>query len=392
MSISDVAEYIAERKTTTTCKEGLVIFKKYKIERKWGGLRTVFPDIPKADDEHHVLIMNFKGIHPSITDILTQNKPKIGDQAKTNELTNYLFIFVKIKPQLLSISSPDKGYQLGDGHTIHADIEVRYKINDAGKFWLNGDDPLALFQRAVINEAKEYFLNITSEYLVRRPGDSKGDLESYIREHQVEHSELKKVKGFLERDIKKRCSSSGIEIIEVYADVQLSRSLSEHLQRLHEDIYKPGGIIDSHYSLQKEALHRKQVDEAIHNDPTFHPFNLKQIIAALDIGLLENFYNLSWSEAMQKVHDEIRRKKNSYLSDHQKAKIEGIREFIQIAKEEEFEDTDIDRFRNKLFREMDNDQENDSPLFTDNQFLQLVMAQQIEADSAKKELPKGKQV
>lgn len=377
-------EYVAERKATKTYQENLILFKEYKIERKWGGLMPVFPDLPKADNEHHVLVLNFKGIFPSIIDILTQQKPEIGSILKTNELGQYLFVLIKIKPKLLSIPSPNGGYQLGDGHAINAALDITYQIKDVKEFWLSADDPMAMFQRAVINEARKYFFSITSEYLIRRPGDSKGDFESYIREHRNNDSETRKIKDSLEKDIKAGCASSGIEITKVYADIQLSQSLSEHLQRLHERIYKQGGIHESYYSLHETALRRKHVDEVISNDQTFHPFNLKQVIIALDIGLMENFYNQSLTEAMQKVHDEIRRKKNSYLSDHKKIKIQGIRDLIHIAKEEKFEPEDILKLQDKLLREMTIDQEHDSPLFSDKQFLQLVMTQQVESDISKK--------
>ncbi|WP_417915023.1 hypothetical protein [Candidatus Electronema sp. JM] len=122
------------------------------------------------------------------------------------------------------------------------------------------------------------------------------------------------------------------------------------------------------------------MDEVINSDRTFHPFNLKQVIIALDIGLMENFYNLPWPEAMQKVHDEIQRTKNSYLSKHKNVKIDGIRKLLNIAKEEDFYQEDIIILKEKLFKEMNSDHENDNRLFIDRQFLQLIITQQVDID------------
>ncbi len=191
-----IMEYIATHKKTKTFQEQLLTFKEYKVERKWCGLKTVLPNLPKADNEHHVLVMNFKGIYPSIIDILTQEKPETENGLKTNELGQYLFVFIKIKPKLLSIPSPNGGYQLGDWHTINAALDITYQIKDVQEFWLSADDPMAMFQRAVINEARKYFFSVTSEYLIRRPGDSKDDFESYIREHRNSDSETKRSKIF----------------------------------------------------------------------------------------------------------------------------------------------------------------------------------------------------
>ncbi|MCI5194761.1 MAG: serine protease [Candidatus Electrothrix sp. AW5] len=374
-----ISEYVTEHKKTVTFQKQLVTYKEYKVERKWGGLRTVFPALPKAGDEHDVLIMNFKGTCPSIADVLTKTKIEIGDWAQTNELTNYLFIFVKIKPQLLSISSPDGEYQLGDGHKINATIDVTYRIRDIRDFWLSGDDPLALFQRTVINKATEFFFNITSQYLIRKPIDSKASLESYIHEYQQNVvSEIELIKDSLKKDIKEGCTSSGIEIIKVYADVQLNDNLNNFLKRLHEKFFGDGGVVDKISNNEIDALVRKQVDERINNDMTFHPYNLREVITALDIGLLENFYNLPWAEAIQKLHDEIRKKKKSYISDHKRAKIDGIKELLKIAKEEDVDNDYVEILKDKLIREMNTDQEQDNPLVSDRHSLQLIMTQQVE--------------
>jgi len=369
-----INEYIEARNKTRTCQEQLIIFKQYKIEYKWFGLRIVFPELPKPDKEHHVVVINFKGVHPIVTKILTHE----GINIKMSDLSNCFFALIKIKPQILHIHSPNQGYQLGDGHKIHSAVDITYRVKNTREFLLSSDDPLTMFQREIIHIIKNYFFSITSEYLIRRPGDSKGDLESYTREHQINGSEIKKIKDSIEKDIKEGCSSSGIEIIKVYADVQLSQSLSEHLQMLHERIYKPIGIMKAHYSLQQTALYRKQVDEEINNDQTFYPFKLKDVILALNDELIKHFYDLPWADAIQKVHEEIQKKKVSYLSRHRTEKIKGIRWLINITKDEGLYCEQVDIFKEKLFKEINNDQDDDSLLFTDKQFMQLLMSKQVE--------------
>ncbi len=354
-----IAEYISERKKTKTYEAGLLIFKKYNIESKWYSLRAVFPVLPNADDEYHILVMSFKSIHPSITTVLTNKKEK-DNAIEKDELDKYLFIFVKIKSQILAIPSPADGYQLGDGYTIHTDIEVEYKINNAKKFWLYADDPLDLFQRIVVNEAKQYFFSTDSSYLLEGLGNMKRNIEQFIKHYTIDVNS----------------SESGISIMNVYADIKLCSNSKEYFKRKHEKKYSPGGLFEKGDSQQQESLFRMLVNKEIENDLTFFPYTIKQVILALDTGLLEYFYTLPRSEAMQKVHDEIRRKKNSYLSDHKKSKIEGIIDFIRVATANGFEPEQIDMLRDKLLKEMQNDHENNTPLFTDKKFIEMIISSQ----------------
>lgn len=382
-----ISEYTSELEKTKTYRDGLIAFREYKIETKWAGLRTVFPELPCADSENHIVVMDFKGGRHNIFSVLT--KKEYGINLNTNNLSHFLFIFVKIKPRNLHISSPQKGYQLGDGHRVDAIVNIVYRIEDVESFWMVSDDPLATLEFSIIDEVKNYFLGITSEYLIRRPSESKNDLERHIYEHKVADSEIKRIKIKLEDQIKDKYHSnnSGVKIESIYAEIQLSETLSEHLNRLHDRIYSKNGILEKSYSLQGESLQRKQIDQQIDNDTTFAPYNLRNIIMVLDTGLLENFYNISWSLAMQKVHDELKRQKNSYLSDQRRAKIDGIRELLQIAREEEFDQIEIEKLKDKLIVEMSKDHAESGKLFTDRQFLELAVgtaAPKISSDENKK--------
>ena len=123
-----ISKYIAELEKTKTYKDGIVTFREYRIETKWGGLRTIFPELPRADRENHIIVMSFRGNQPSIEEILTKRKHQI--PLNTNDSNQFLFIFVKVKPQNLHITSPQNGYRLGDGHRIDAAIDIRYQIAD----------------------------------------------------------------------------------------------------------------------------------------------------------------------------------------------------------------------------------------------------------------------
>jgi hypothetical protein len=89
---------------------------------------------------------------------------------------------------------------------------------------------------------------------------------------------------------------------------------------------------------------------------------------------------MPWTEATQKVNDEIKRKKNYYLSNHKKAKVSGTIELLRIA-EEKLDNHDIEILKEELSRKIDSYEDIHNPLFTDKQFLQLIMDHQIKFDS-----------
>ncbi|WP_417912453.1 hypothetical protein [Candidatus Electronema sp. TJ] len=368
-----IEKYIADLQSTKTFGEGLMSWKEYKIEPKWFGFRTFIPDIPKADDERHVVILNFKGGYPTLCKVLTKESDK-PEGINTTDLI--LFIFVSIKPRTMHIPSPQARYQLGDGEKIDADINITYRVSDAEAFWKSASDPLAQFEAAAIDAAKRFFLGITSQYLVRELGDLKNSLEINLNESHISNPKIKLVKDNLEASVSNLSkipeTGCGIEIIKVAADIYLSKTLGEHLERLHERIYKQDGIFERNFSLQETLLDRKQTDIAIDNDQTFGAGKLKYVAMALDPRLLENFYNMTFGEAMKKIHEEIKKQKVSYLSEQRMNKISALKDMINIAQEAGFDKEQIGQIRDKLHAEMMRDKDDNVEIFTDMQYVRMI--------------------
>jgi len=227
-----IDKYMTDIQLTKAFQEGLLSCEEYKIGSKWFGLRPVVPDIPKADNERHIIVLNFKGGYPVLCKVLTKESDK---PEGVNTTDSILFIFVNMKQKIMHIPSPQGRYQLGDGHKIDADINITYRISDTQVFWSSSFDPLSQFEAEAIDTAKRYFLGITSQHLVRNLGDLKDSLEMHLNESHIDNPKIKLVKDDLERSI---CNLSkiskddcGIEIIRVAADIYLSKVLNEHLER-----------------------------------------------------------------------------------------------------------------------------------------------------------------
>lgn len=376
-----MSDYLAELQATKTYKAGLITTQEYKFITKLGGIYRALPEIPRADTDKHIIVMELLGNQPNIYTALTD--PRMTISPKTTDANRLLFIFVKIKPHILKIVPPQEKYQLGDGHQIGATFDITYRIADVEDFWRGAKDPIAVLEAAIINEAKNYFLSITSNYLVSSPADLKKTLEQHIQD-----TEIKIVKNNLEDSIREKCLISGIEIIKVHADVQLSNTLNEHLKRLHDRIYGQGGTLDKLHSQKVVSDHRRHIDEMIDRDTTFSPYKLKDVIMTLDTGLLENFYTMEWGDAMRKVHDELSKQKKAYLADQKTARINDYRERLKIAQEVQLDEMHIQDLKDKLAKELTEDKEDSSQLFSNNHFLQLAIGSISSVDQLTSSTPK----
>ncbi|MCP3686360.1 MAG: hypothetical protein GY861_27265 [bacterium] len=353
----------------------------YKFITKLGGLYRALPEIPHADSDRHIIVMELLGNQPNISTVLTD--PRVTISPKTNDANRLLFIFVEMKPHILKVASPQEKYRLGDGHQIGGTFDLTYQVADAEEFWRGAKDPIAVLEAAVVNEAKNYFLSITSHYLVSSPADLKKTLEQHIQD-----TEIKIVKSNLEDSIREKCLISGIEIIKVHANVQLSEELSEHLKRIHDRIYGQDGTLDKRYSQKMVSDHRRSIDEMIDRDTTFLPHKLRNVTMMLDTGLLENFYTMEWSDAMRKVHDELSKQKNAYLAEQKTAKINDYRDRLKIAQEAQLDEVHILDLKDKLAKELTEDKEDSSQLFSNNHFLQLAIGSISSAGQLTSSTPK----
>ena len=92
---------------------------------------------------------------------------------------------------------------------------------------------------------------------------------------------------------------TGIDLIKVYADVQLSQKINEHLGRLRERFYKPDGIFEGYYSLQEQILQRNNINrEIVHVEATEREWSSDKL--ALLQGRLSSFFFQTQEELRKK--------------------------------------------------------------------------------------------
>ncbi|XCN72127.1 MAG: hypothetical protein Q3M24_17705 [Candidatus Electrothrix aestuarii] len=365
-----ITNYLAELQATRTYKEGVITAQEYNFISKFGGIYRKLPEIPKADDDRHIIVMEMLGNQPNIYGVLSD--PKMTINPKSTDANRLLFIFVNIKPSIFSVSPPEEGYKLGDNHHISATFKITYRITDVKKFWSYAKDPIAMLETAITDEARNYFLGVRSNYLVRAPADTKKTLESHI------DAEIKKIKKTLEESIKTNLNDdnsgdgliSGIEIIQVNAVVQLSDELNTLLKKLHEKFFGEGGVVDKSSDNEIDALIRRKVDERIDEDKTFAPYPLRNVIMSLDTGLLENFYCMDWSGAMRKVHDELSKQKKAHLEEQNKTLIDEYENRLTKAKKLELDERHILDLKDKLADLLMQDPADTFQKTSNNQFLQ----------------------
>ncbi len=372
MAISD---YIAALEKTKTYKEGLISYQEYSFESKAFGLFRYLPSTPYADDDRHVVVLEIRGEQPNVFKVLKE--PKRSIDLTTKDVGRFLFIFIEMRPHTLKIEAPGDGYSLGDGHRFNSTLTITYQVADAEEFWKGGRDQLAEFEMTVTDVAKNFFLNRTSSYLVNNPSELKQSLEQHIQE-----TGIKILKNNLEKSIWGECKIAGIRLVKVNADIYLSDSLREHLQRMHNRLYGEGG-----------AVERKNIDQLIDYDTTFDPYGLRAVIMALDIRLLENFYSMKWSDAMRLVTERLAEKKEEYRRTVEDAEISRMRKIIATAQEVGLDEIDVKDLKAKLadklmaLADRDNSQ---AP--SDSEYLKLTIAHlgsagQITSDASRQSLP-----
>lgn len=348
-----ISSYIAELQGTKTYEAGLIKFQEYNIKSNLFGLIRTLPSVPNADENRHVVVLKMVGDQPNLITVL--DNPNQSFNPNIRDANKLLFIFVEMKRHVTKLASPPEGYQLGDGHQINASLQVTYQVADVKDFWREAKDPLAEFEAVVIDAAKNFFLNTTSDFLINSPAAMKQFIEQHIQE-----TGLVVIKHDLEENIRRNCEVAGIRVVTVNVDVFLSDALRDHLQRVHNRLYGEGGTAD-----------RWKIDQLIDNDMTFSPYSLREVIRFLDMGLLENFYTMDWSAAMRRVYDTLAEAKKAYFKAQQDAEINRLRKLIGTAKEVGLDEEDVADLKDKLASKLIAmaDEEERSELPSDNQFL-----------------------
>ena len=351
-----LTDYIEALKNTKTYQSGLISCQEYSMKSEFFGFKKTLPDIPHADEDRHVVVMEIRGNQPNIYAVLAKHNHSIS--LTSRDADKLLFIFIEMRPQTLKVETPKEGYHLGDGHRINATLTLSYQVYDAEVFWKGGKDQLADLEMAVTDAAKNFFLNITSNYLINSPAELKQSLEQHLQK-----TEIVIIKNNLEDNISENCNIPGIKLLKVKADVFLSDSLRQHLQRMHARLYGDGGFAD-----------RRKIDQLINCDDTYRPYGLRQVIMALDIRLLENFYKMTWSDAMGKVTERLAERKEKDISSVDDKEINNMQKIIDAAQSlglDEMAVTDIkDKIHKKLMDITDRTSEVNLP--SDEEYLRRI--------------------
>uniref|UniRef100_UPI004056A9D6 hypothetical protein n=1 Tax=Candidatus Electronema sp. TaxID=2698783 RepID=UPI004056A9D6 len=376
-----LSDYLVELEATKTYASGLIRYEEYIVKYSlFGGPRAV---LPHADKEKHVIVMQFFGNEPVLSCILTDKDPEMRNRPKTSDSNKLLFIFVNMKPRTLKIDSPPDGYRLEDGDHVYVSLNINYLISDAEEFWMQSNDPLARFEDEVVDQATNYFLHKSSEHLITIPSHIKNTMESEYRKD----ADIKEIKEYLQGDISEKFSMKGIEIISVYANIKLSETIEELLQRRRGRIFGGGGVIDAEYDeeekykkerikeeylLRKTSERIKRRDEMIENCTEFKPYGLIEVIRILDMRLLGNFDNMPWNEAIQIVREELEKRRASYHD----TEIEKIRKNLRTAIEDGIDPHDIKMLKDQLGEVLLKKEEAERGLFSSSQFLKLAISQE----------------
>lgn len=324
-----IETYTAAIKETKTYQAGLISFQEYSFRERVLGLIKTLPSVPRADDDRQIVVMEIKGDQPNILTVLKD--PAHSIQPTTKDVDKLLFVFVEMRPHTLNIAEGPDGYRLSDGHQINAQFNITYQVEDAKLFWKGHKDQLLEFERAILNAAKRFFLNTSSDLFIGFPADSTESLENHIKK-----AEIGAVKHLLEDDISQNCTIAGIQIQKVIADVHIGQSLYEYLERNHKKLYGKAGVAD-----------RYKMDQIIDNDKTFAPHSLRSVINALDMRLLENFYMEDWNSAMCKVTERLAEKKEEFMKSIEEKELDRMEKLISTAERLGLDDEDKEQLRFK---------------------------------------------
>lgn len=349
--------YTQELQSTSMFRDKLIAISEYNYTSLLGSLLKP-PPLPVPDQNTHYIIMKIAGSQPTFAGVMTDVKQTYQPTSKDNG--KLLFVAVDMKYQTLRVSGPSGGFHLKDGHSIQSDFEVVYRITDVESFWGISGDPPQVLQSHVLKAATNYFLSISSEHLIQSSYNVKQGVEEEIHGGGLDFA-----KTGLESNIKE-IDLSGISFIDVNATVSLSPELKEYLNRQHSKLYGADGKLDKARTRDLDLTERKQVDQLIDQDTTFGQWGLREVIMALDVKLLNNFYRENWNDAMQKVLEAVETRKRSIQEQQKDAEFEKLRKQMKQAKElglgEDYMEDIRSRLADKFMDQIDDDREdNDLP-------------------------------
>jgi len=301
----------------------------YQFNLHWGSLFRTLSTLPQANGDRHVVVVKMSGEQPSEFIFLPEDRQSI--EPSIRDVGKLVFVFLSAKPQQLKLPSPIGGYRLADGQEVKVDLELTVQITNAKDFWLAAKDPVALLESMAINYTQRYFLQVESRNLIDKP---------LTFEQQGIEFPMREIVQRLETKI---CgiTLSGIQIKHTFAQITLSEQLKAFLKRQLDNLLNPAGLLD-----------RKQIDERIANDHVFSAFKLRDVIMSLDTRLLENFYSMSYGDAMYAFHEKLADAKAKFVEERWKDKIAKLVETIETAINANLDEIHIVNLKDKLADEL----------------------------------------
>lgn len=315
-------DYVNKLKATKTYKAGLLTIHEYGYQSKLFGLIRNPDHVPDSKKDGPFVFLDFSKNRPTLPTFYTdRNNGREAPSLDTTHANKVLFIFIKMTPVSIVVSSPQGGYELKDGHSINADLKVRFQVNDIENFWNSSDDPLELLEDMINNKVKDYFLGKWSSDILSNKADTKKYIENSIGTMK---SDLEKIISNKPEEGDKNNeeeSYEGITVNNALAEIENSEELKDVLQRIHRGIYDEGGQVDRKATLRLMDEHTE-----------FSPYNLRDVCQALAPSLLNNFYNMSFNDALSKVRNELEKRSKEYAKNQYNFKIIEIEKRLEKAK------------------------------------------------------------
>ena len=172
----------------------------------------------------------------------------------------------------------------------------------------------------------KFFGNITSIDLLTTPA------EMLTAERQPDQQAgQKRVRTQLESEVLK-LHLPGLKLLKAEAIFTLSTDLANYLKTLHEGFYATDEPWEQVKKKRRDHAQRQYINGLLDQDTTFAPYNLHEVILALDTALLEEFYTAAdWQRAMAAVHKRLAEKQKAAVDSQRMGEIEHLKQWLQMA-------------------------------------------------------------
>lgn len=289
-----------------------------------GWLRWTNEPLPTADAEKHYVIMEMVGTEPLRTTILTEATPSFAFGRKVCD--KLLLVRITLMPDTYYLSL--QPYRLSDGREVEMAWKLSYQATDTKELWCahKQRDPLLTLQKAVTESTTKFLGNITSIDLLTTP------TEMLTAERQPDQQAgQKRVRTQLESEVLK-LNIPGLNLLKAEAIFTLSADLVDYLKTLHQGFYATNELWEQVKKKRRDHAQRQYINGLLDQDTSFAPYNLHEVILALDTALLEPFYTAEdWQSAMAAVHKRLAEKQKASIDLQRMGEIEHLKQWLQMA-------------------------------------------------------------